>query len=230
MQLVLDELEEIPQNYVFFLDDNIIGHSRETLDRAKQLFEGIIRRGIKKYWISQSSINFADDPELLKLAARSGGRMIFLGIEAETDAQLKEANKKLNLNRGTSTYEQVFKTIQKYGIGVIAGLIFGWDTDTAESFRNRARFALRCGADSFQTSILTPLPSSRVIASSGQLSRHEKHPPRWARHLSLRATATAASCLTRVAGSSSASPKDLNPRRRNSFLLRFIVSSPVLSP
>jgi radical SAM superfamily enzyme YgiQ (UPF0313 family) len=168
---VLDELEEIPQKYVFFIDDNIIGYSPESRERARQLFEGIIRRGIKKYWISQSSINFADDPGLLKLAYRSGCKMIFLGIESETDDQLKEANKKLNLTRGAGAYNRIFRTIQRHGIGVIAGLIFGWDSDTPEAIRHRARFAVQCGADSFQTSVLTPLPGTHLYDKIAEENR-----------------------------------------------------------
>jgi len=157
---VLDELEEIPQKFVFFIDDNIIGHNRESKERAKELFRGIIRRGIKKIWLSQSSINFADDPELLQLAFQSGCRMIYLGIESESETHLQEANKKLNLKRGVQSYNKIFKSIQQQGIGVIAGLIFGWDSESPETIRNRVRFALGCRADSIQTSILTPLPGT----------------------------------------------------------------------
>jgi radical SAM superfamily enzyme YgiQ (UPF0313 family) len=181
---VLDELEEIPQKFVFFIDDNIIGQSRESKQRAKLLFEGIIKRGIKKYWLSQSSINFADDPDLLKLAYQSGCRMIFLGIEAETEEQLKEANKKLNLSRGADSYKDIFKKIQKSGIGVIAGLIFGWDSDTPHSIARRAQFALHCGADSFQISVLTPLPGTSLfdkIAADNRLI-YNNFPEDWQRY------------------------------------------------
>jgi radical SAM superfamily enzyme YgiQ (UPF0313 family) len=181
---VLDELEEVPQKFVFFVDDNIIGQSRESKERARQLFEGIIRRGIKKLWISQSSINFADDEALLKLAYRSGCRMIFLGIEAESEDQLKEANKKLNLSRGSNTYRQVFRKIHKHGIGVIAGFIFGWDSDTPDTIMQRARFAVNCGADSFQTSVLTPLPGTQLfekIVSENRLI-YTNFPNDWQRY------------------------------------------------
>lgn len=181
---VLDELEAIPQKFVFFIDDNIIGQSRESKERARQLFEGIIRRGIKKYWLSQSSINFADDEELLDLAYRSGCRMIFLGIESEAEDQLEEANKKLNLARGTGSYRKIFKTIQKHGIGVIAGLIFGWDSDTPETIRRRGDFAIRCGADSFQISVLTPLPGTEVFARAESEKRliYADFPGDWQRY------------------------------------------------
>lgn len=181
---VLDELEEIPQKFVFFIDDNIIGHNEASKERAKELFRGIIQRGIKKIWLSQSSINFADDPELLRLAYQSGCRMIFLGIESENEDQLEEANKKLNLKQGTKSYSTLFRNIQRQGIGVIAGLIFGWDSDTPETIRRRARFALRCGADSFQTSVLTPLPGTQLferIKSENRLI-YSDFPEDWKRY------------------------------------------------
>jgi radical SAM superfamily enzyme YgiQ (UPF0313 family) len=181
---VLDELEETPQKFIFFIDDNIIGYNEESKERAKELFRGILKRGIKKIWLSQSSINFADDPELLKLAYQSGCRMIFLGIESENDDQLEEANKRLNLKQGVKSYKTVFKNIQRQGIGVIAGLIFGWDSDTPETIRQRARFALRCGADSFQTSVLTPLPGTKLFDKIKQENRliYTNFPEDWSRY------------------------------------------------
>ena len=181
---VLDELETIPQKFVFFIDDNIIGHNETSKERAKQLMQGIIDRGIKKIWLSQSSINFADDPELLKLAHKSGCRMIFLGIESEDEVQLQDANKKLNLTRGASSYKSVFRKIQRHGIGVIAGLILGWDTDNEATIKKHARFARYCGADSFQTSVLTPLPGTKLfeqIQKEGRLL-YDNFPDDWQRY------------------------------------------------
>jgi radical SAM superfamily enzyme YgiQ (UPF0313 family) len=181
---VLDEMEATHQKYIFFIDDNIIGQSKQSKERAKQLFEGIIRRGIKKIWLSQSSINFADDPDLMKLAWQSGCRMIFLGIEAESTDQLEEANKKLNLTRGAGQYPEIFRSIQRQGIGVIAGLIFGWDSDTPEAIKKRGDFALKCGADSFQISILTPLPGTELFRKTEEENRliYTNFPQDWARY------------------------------------------------
>ena len=159
---VLDELEETPQPYVFFLDDNIIGYNMEARERAKKLFQGIIDRGIKKLWISQASINFADDEEVLELAAKSGCKMIFLGIETEGLEQLQEAGKKLNIKRGVSSFNDTFRKIQRHGISVIAGFIFGWDSDDESAIMNRVKYIRHCEADAIQTSILTPLPGTRM--------------------------------------------------------------------
>lgn len=181
---VLDELECIPQDYVFFVDDNITGYSTASRDRARELFEGILSRGIRKTWISQAGINFADDEKLLRLAARSGCRMIFLGVETEGEEQLIEAGKVLNLKKGVDSYNAVFKKIQKHGIGVIGGFIYGWDSETPETMQRRTRFIRQCNASSFQVSVLTPLPGTRLFdkyRSEGRLL-YNVYPDDWKRY------------------------------------------------
>jgi radical SAM superfamily enzyme YgiQ (UPF0313 family) len=78
----------------------------------------------------------------------------------------------------------VFRTIQKHGIGVIAGFIFGWDSDTAETIMQRARFAIKCGADSFQTSVLTPLPGTKLFDKIAKENRllYTNFPNDWQRY------------------------------------------------
>lgn len=181
---VLDELAEIPQQYVFILDDNIVGYNTEARERAKELFRGIIRRGIKKTWISQASINFADDEEVLRLASEAGCRMIFLGIETEGIEQLQEAGKKLNLKRGADAYNPIFKAIRRHGIAVIAGFIFGFDHDNAAAIRRRVDYIRNCQADSIQSTLLTPLPGTRLFAKyrdEGRL-RMTNYPADWQRY------------------------------------------------
>jgi radical SAM superfamily enzyme YgiQ (UPF0313 family) len=105
---VLDELEAIPHRMVFFVDDNIIGYGKRAAARAVALFKGMVERGIKKDWFCQASMNFADDEEVLEYAAKSGCRMVFLGVEAEDIDVLEEVNKKLNVRMGVKGYEEVF--------------------------------------------------------------------------------------------------------------------------
>jgi radical SAM superfamily enzyme YgiQ (UPF0313 family) len=85
---------------------------------------------------------------------------------------------------GAGSYRRVFRNIQRHGIGVIAGLIIGWDSDTAGSIARRARFARYCGADSFQTSILTPLPGTELFRKLGSEGRliHADFPEDWQRY------------------------------------------------
>ena len=96
---VLDELESIPQKFIFFVDDNILGYGEDAEERAIRLFKGMVDRKMGKSWFCQASINFADNRELLRWAAKSGCRMVFLGLESADPAELKAMRKSLNLKR-----------------------------------------------------------------------------------------------------------------------------------
>jgi radical SAM superfamily enzyme YgiQ (UPF0313 family) len=181
---VLDELETIPQKMVFFVDDNIIGYGRRAEERAIALFKGMIERGIRKDWFCQASMNFADNEEVLEYAARSGCRMVFLGVEAEDVDALDEVGKKMNLRIGVDAYEETFRRINSHGIAVLGAFIYGMDGDTPEKLRRRTDYILRSGVDVMQITYLTPLPGTRLFArlhSEGRLL-YTDFPAEWDRY------------------------------------------------
>ncbi|MBU7041918.1 MAG: B12-binding domain-containing radical SAM protein [Theionarchaea archaeon] len=162
VERVLDELETISQKRVFFVDDNIIGYGKKAEKRALSLFKGMIERGIEKDWFCQASMNVGDNPDVLKYAALSGCRMVFLGVEAESAAVLHEVNKSLNI-RMKDSYDEVFRRINNYGIAVLGAFIYGMDCDTPETLRYRTDYILKSGVDVMQTTYLTPLPGTRLF-------------------------------------------------------------------
>ena len=157
---VLDELEAIPQSRVYIVDDNLVGYDKRSRERAIELFKGILKRGIRKEWDCSASMNIADDDEVLEYAAKSGCKMIFLGIESEIVEQLEQANKKVNLKIGVDKFGEVYNRIRKHGIAVIGAFIFGLDTDTPETLHNRVDYMLNSDIDVMQATILTPLPGT----------------------------------------------------------------------
>jgi len=163
LEMVLDELETIPQKMVFFVDDNIIGYGKGDEKRAIALFKGMVERGIKKDWFCQASLNFANNEEVLEYAAKSGCRMVFLGLEAENKEALGEVNKRMNLSLGVDTYEEAFRRINRYGIAVLGAFIYGMDGDTSEKLRQRTDYILRSGIDVMQVTFLTPLPGTKTF-------------------------------------------------------------------
>lgn len=160
---VLDELGTIPHQKVYFVDDNIIGYSKRSKERARRLFKGMIDRGIRKDWYCQASLNVGDDEEILRYMADSGCRMILIGIESEKVHQLEEANKILNLRMGIESYNEVFDRIHQYGISVLGALIYGLDSDSREDLFDRTRFAIDCRMDAMQATIVTPLPGTDLF-------------------------------------------------------------------
>jgi radical SAM superfamily enzyme YgiQ (UPF0313 family) len=183
IRAVLDELETIPQNMIFFVDDNLVGYGRDSRQRAVALCKGMIERGIRKSWFCQASMNFADDDELLYYAGQSGCRMVFLGIEAENTAALGEVNKKLNLNM-RKDYERTFQRINRHGIAVLGAFIYGMDSDTAFALKQRTAYILNCGVDVMQTTFLTPLPGTRLFRRIAEQKRllHTDFPNDWHRY------------------------------------------------
>ncbi len=159
---VLDEIEMVTKDRIFFIDDNLVGYSKKSKEHVKAILKGMIDRGIKKEWWTQCSLNVADDEEVLELFAKSGCRMIFIGIEAETSEGLQDTNKKLNARMGFDKYTEAFNKIHKHGISVLGSFIFGLDSDTVESLYNRKNYIIHQPIDSYQTGILTPLPGTKM--------------------------------------------------------------------
>lgn len=162
VEAVLDEIEYMPQEQFFFIDDNIIGYSKKSREHAKAIFQGMIDRGIKKNWWSQASINFADDPEVLRLAFESGCRLIFLGIESEKLEGLESTNKQLNMKVGVDHYEVAFKKIHDAGISVLGSFIFGLDSDSKQDLINRKNYIINSTIDCYQATVLTPMPGTKT--------------------------------------------------------------------
>lgn len=157
----LDDIEKELQsiaggsNFIFFVDDNITGNP----GHARKLFE--LLKGYKFRWLSQTSITFADNPELLKLAQESGCHGMFIGFETLMQEGLDILNKKTNKS---AKYADSIKRIHDHGIGIQGSFIFGYDWDTPASFEAVVDFTERNRLDSTLFTILTPYPGTRVFS------------------------------------------------------------------
>lgn len=181
---VLDELESIPQKMIFFVDDNLIGYGKKAGERATALFRGMITRGIKKDWFCQASINFAENEDVLKYAAKSGCRMVFLGLEADNETALEGINKRLNIKAGVNSYTGIIRRINRHKIAVLGAFIYGLDSDTAELLDRRTEYMINGLVDVMQTTILTPLPGTRLFEKLGGEDRllYHDYPDSWSHY------------------------------------------------
>jgi radical SAM superfamily enzyme YgiQ (UPF0313 family) len=159
---VLDELETIPQKAILLLDDNLIGSGMKHKNRAKDLFCGIMERGIKKRYLAQVTTDFADDEDLLRLASKAGCVNMFTGIEALDDIALEDINKRLNLRKNLGSYRESFALAQKYGITVIGAFMVGLDHEGDDTFGRIRHFVEETGLDVVQFSYMTPLPGTKL--------------------------------------------------------------------
>ena len=160
---VLLELKTIPQKNIFFVDDNILGYGKAAEDRAIRLFRGIAEQGIRKRFFCQTSLNFAENPELLKWAEKAGCKMIFVGLESVSEDSLKFFGKTYNLKRGIQQYAASIKQCHKYGIGVIGALMFGSDGEDTGTFQKTLSFIQESRLDVIQITFATPLPGTELF-------------------------------------------------------------------
>ena len=158
---VLTELRSLGREMIF-VDDNIIA-DREY---ARRLFTALIP--MRKRWVSQCSIEIADDPDLLRLARRAGCMGLFIGLESLGADNLAAMDKGFNAERDAA---ERLRRIHAAGIGVIAGIIVGMDGDDERVFERTLRFLLRHGVDAMQLNILSPLPGTPLFADFERAGR-----------------------------------------------------------
>ena len=150
---VIDELGSLGKR-ILFMDDNLTSQS----DYAKDLFAGMVPLG--KRWYSQCSIQIAEDDELLRLAARSGCGGLFIGLESLSQDNLRAWRKSFSRARD---YKRAIRKLHDAGIAVYAGIVFGYDWDTTEVFRETLEFLLDANVDALQATILTPFPGTPLF-------------------------------------------------------------------
>lgn len=158
---VVREFQSVREKRVLVVDDNLIGTRRDHIARAKDLFRAMAQADLRKEWVAQVTINFADDEELLTLAVRAGCRGVFIGFESPTPAGLRELGKKFNLLKDRDFRDSV-RRIQRHHIMVVGSFIIGLDIDEPGIGRRIAEAASHYGVDSLNALFLTPFPGTRL--------------------------------------------------------------------
>jgi radical SAM superfamily enzyme YgiQ (UPF0313 family) len=158
---VIREFQMIREKRVLVVDDNLIGISADHIARAKDLFRAMIQADLRKEWIAQATINFADDEEMLALAAKAGCRGVFIGFETLSPEGLRELGKKFNLLKGRDFAASV-RRIQRHKIQIVGSFIMGLDVDTPGIGTRIAEVAAEYGVDNVNVLFLTPLPGTRL--------------------------------------------------------------------
>lgn len=158
---VVREFQSIREKRVLVVDDNLIGTRPEHIARAKDMFRAMVQANVRKEWVAQATINFADDEELLVLAAKAGCRGVFIGFESPTPEGLRELGKKFDLLKGRDFRASV-RRIQKHNILVVGSFIIGLDIDKPGIGKRIAEVSRQYGLDNLNVLFLTPLPGTRL--------------------------------------------------------------------
>lgn len=154
---------------ISIVDDNFIGNKKKL---KEEILPGLIRWSKqKKYpfnFITEVSINLADDEQLMSLMIEAGFNSIFIGIETPNDESLVECGK--GQNRKRNLVSSVRK-LQKRGFIVSGGFIVGFDNDTPKVFDEQISFIQRSGIVSAMVGLLNAPTGTKLFKRMKNESR-----------------------------------------------------------
>jgi radical SAM superfamily enzyme YgiQ (UPF0313 family) len=155
---------------VFFVDDNFIG---DRLRVKRELLPELERWRADKpsiAFLTEASLDLADDPDLMQAMVRSGFDTVFVGIESPDESSLAECGK--NQNRGRDLVENV-RRIHKAGLQVQGGFIVGFDSDSPSIFDRLTSLIEDSGIVTAMVGILQALPGTKLFERMESAGRIE---------------------------------------------------------
>jgi radical SAM superfamily enzyme YgiQ (UPF0313 family) len=145
---------------VFIVDDNFIGHRRKVKELLEAIVEWRERVDPPLTFLTEASVNLADDPGLMELMVRAGFKKVFTGIETTDEESLAEAGKVQNAGR--NMVDAVHR-IQAAGMEVMGGFIVGFDNDKSDVFRTQFHFIQAAGIGTAMVGLLEAMPRTRLF-------------------------------------------------------------------
>jgi radical SAM superfamily enzyme YgiQ (UPF0313 family) len=161
---VLAELDQLHRagwrGAVFLVDDNFIGNKKCAKDLLTAMVEWGRVHGHPFTYLTEASVDLAEDLELLQLMRDAGFISVFLGIETPDECSLI-ANRKLQ-NTRRDLLESV-QLIQQYGIEVMGGFILGFDTDREDVFDRMVEFIQNSAIPVAMVGLLQAMPGTQLF-------------------------------------------------------------------
>ena len=153
---VLNELEALYKlkwrGNVLIVDDNFIGNKKQIKLHLLPAMKNWMQSHHYPFTFNtETSIDLADDEQLINLMIESGFNSTFIGIETTKLESLVECNKIQNNNRDLL---QSVKKIQAAGLQVSGGFIVGFDSDTPSVFQQQVDFIQQSGIVSAMVGLL----------------------------------------------------------------------------
>jgi radical SAM superfamily enzyme YgiQ (UPF0313 family) len=169
----LDHLARLGIHQVLLAADNFIGDLRWAEDVLDRIIEWQEQTGQHLALYTWLTINLSRHPRLLRKLRLANFDMLFIGVESFSNNSLLETAKVQN---SASDMVAALREIQSYGFAVVAGLIFGFDSDTPEAFELTLDGMAKAGLISGDPSLLTALPGTplfRRMKLSGRLRNNK---------------------------------------------------------
>jgi len=168
---VMSEVEEIHRlglRNIFVVDDNFIGNKKEAKEALQAIATWQREKGYPIEFMTEVTLNIAQDDELLHLMKEAHFTTIFIGIESPRRESLLETHKTQNMREDLLT---AVHRVQNAGIEVMAGMIVGFDADDATIFEEQFRFIQDARIPISMTGMLNAVPKTPLYARLKEAGR-----------------------------------------------------------
>ena len=169
---VVEEIERRKLKRFFLTDDNFGLNFRLFPQYMEELLRALAKLPLHG-WTCQAEQMVAEFPDLLDLAREAHLDKFFIGFESINPGNRRELGGK---TRGDiDKTRNVIKTVHDHGIGVVGLFVFGFDSDTLETFDAGYDFIRSAELDGVSVTVLTPFPGTvqrQNLLEAGRILPH----------------------------------------------------------
>ena len=158
----LAEIDRLPGRHLYFLDDHLLGNVKF----ASALFDGM--KGMDRVFQGAATVDSILRGNLVEKAAEAGLRSLFVGFETFSSANLKQSNKKQNLEKD---YIEAVNRLHSLGIMINGSFVFGLDEDDRDVFRRTVDWGVKNSITTSTYHVLTPYPGTKLFRDMEQEGR-----------------------------------------------------------
>ena len=155
---------------VYFVDDNFIGNRKAARDMLPHLVAWQEKHGYPMQFACEATLNIAKQSEILELMREAAFVGMFVGIETPEADALKAIRKDQN---NSLPMLDAIRTLNRYGIEVISGIILGLDTDSDDTEARLKDFIDVSQIPMLTINLLQALPKTPLwdrLAKAGRLN------------------------------------------------------------
>jgi radical SAM superfamily enzyme YgiQ (UPF0313 family) len=160
---VLAELEALYRlggvKHIFFADDNFIGNKAFARQLLNLIIPFMKERGEPFTFITETSVNLGQNPDIIDLMTEANFDTIFIGVESPDEEVLQRAHKRQNV---ASPLGDSLKAINANGLSIIASFILGMDGETAGAGDRITDFCEATNLPVVMLNMLFPLLRTRL--------------------------------------------------------------------
>lgn len=158
----LAEIDRLPGRHLYFLDDHLLGNAKF----GAALFEGM--RGMNRVFQGAATVDSILRGNLIEKAAEAGLRSLFVGFETFSPVNLKQSNKKQNLEKD---YVKAVNRLHSLGIMINGSFVFGLDDDDKDVFKRTVDWGVQNAITTSTYHVLTPYPGTKLFTDMEKQGR-----------------------------------------------------------